>query len=76
MKELSDLNGLISREPHLIETLKLCKDIRQKSLENLGAVCCSDSVSPDQRAACKNEVVIILNLVRERWSSIEMTGLV
>jgi len=76
MGELSDLNWLISREPYFTDTLKLCKDIRQKSLEKLGAVCCSDSVSPEQRAACKNEVVRILNLVRELRSSIKMSGLV
>jgi hypothetical protein len=76
MGELSDLNWSISREPYFADTLKMCKDIRQKSLEKLGAVCCSDSVSPDQRAACKNEVVRILNLVRELRSSIKMSRLV
>ena len=76
MEELSDLNRLDFQDHVITNTLKLCKDIRQKSLEKLGAVCCSDSVSPDQRTACKNEVVRVLNLVRQLRSSIKMSELV
>ena len=71
MEELSKSSGLITKVPLLADTLKICKDIRQKSLEKLGAVCCSNSVSPGQRAACKNEVVRVLNLVRQLRSSIK-----
>ena len=71
MEELSKGSTLLSKEPKLAVLLKLCKTAREKTLEKLGAVCCSDSVSPDQRAACKNEVVQVLNLVRQLRSSIK-----
>lgn len=72
---LSKIEGMKGAQaPLLYDILKMCKEIRSKSLENLGAVCCNDSVSLAQRQVCRDEVVLLMNHVQQLRSLVEATG--